>query len=242
MIVFVYGVQADFIAKYKMGDEVYTFYYKDDAHRKLRSEGDICKNGELYGIGKKFYSVSFSNGHLVVMNLGKLKSFMDMMGAQNEIESEDVQTIADEYDIKKTGEVKKIGDIKAYKWILTAKDGSGERITVYVTNDQNAKKVTNSMISMFGAFAPDMDANAMEIEKGYVVVIGDGMELFNLKKISLPASTYKLPSKHSRVVKLCRKRAQQNSSKQRNNAQAQTPPNISDEEIQKAADMFKALF
>jgi len=240
IMAFVYSVQADFIAQYKMGDDIYKFYYKDDNHTKLRSNGDICENGELYKIGKKIYSVSFANGELVVMNLSKLKSFMDLMGAQNEIDTQDIQTITDEYDITKTRQSKMIGNIKAYKWILRAKDGSADEITLYVTNNHDAVKVTKAMIEMFSAFSPDTDSSIIEIEKGYVVVVGDGMELLDLKASDVPSSTYKLPTKHSRIAKQCKKKVSQAFEKKEHNSVQPAPPTT--QEIQKSVDMFKALF
>ncbi len=257
IVLFFLSLQADYIVKYEMeGGEINTFYYKDDTHMKMALSSDICEGGELYKIKKKLYSVSYTDGQLYIMDLSKLVGLMNQAGIMSpEVDSEDVQSVADNYKIIKTSKSKKIGGVKAYKWILVDKE-TKEKYPMYVTKDKTAVKLTKAMYSMFSAMAQKGEEIDVEIEKGYVMVEGEGIKLLEIKKASLPASTYKLPNKRSPILKKCKKKiyhapkkhqaevelseeeTEEPSTPSSNGAQEELSP----DDIQKAADMLKSFF
>ena len=250
--------EADYLLQYKVDSEQMQFYYKDKTNVKLVPKENICEGGEIYRIGEKIYSVSYAHGKLVTVDLLKAKGFLDAFGV-TVTKSEDVAGIYDDYIIEKTSHSKTVAGIKAYKWILKDPQ-SKETRSIYVSNNQKLIEVTKAMSALFGKFSGD-SSDFFAIDKNYVVVESNDMKLLEFKKSTFVKSTFKLPNRHSKKLKMCQKAVQashiqereeepvlQHASGQKASKSESIHKNSSDsnpvskEDVQKAADLLKSFF
>ncbi len=202
-LVMVVILQADYLLEFQTADGTMKFFYKDDLHEKLLPQEDICE-GEIYKIKKKLYSVSYVSGRLVTVDLLKAKGFMGAMGiGMQTADPEDVAGVYDDYVITKTSKTKKIAGITAHKWILRDSQ-TNEKQVIYVASSKTLRKVVQGMSSLFSSFSGD-STNYFAIDGG-VVVETDDMKLIKFSKVNAPKSTYKIPNRKSKVLKMCAKR------------------------------------
>ena len=257
-------VQADYLLELQSNDGKMKFFYKDDLHEKLMLGEDICKSGEIYKIKKRLYSVSYAGGQLIIVDLLKAKNFMGAMGISvTTADPEDVAGIYDDYIITKTSKTKKVAGITAHKWILKDPE-TNEKEVIYVANSKPLQKVVKGMSLLFGTFSGDT-TDYFTIDGG-VVVETDDFKLTKFVETDVPRSTYKLPNKRSRVIKKCAKRAKEEEEKllKEYSTESQESPkqiqstthhkkssstqkssadkSITDEDVQKAAELLKSLF
>ena len=264
MIVSVFSVYGDYLLEYTGADGKSRIYYKDKEHIKLLPVEDVCQGGEIYKIKKKIYSVAYSGGYLVTVDLLKAKNFMGSMGISvTAADSEDVAGAYDDYTITKTSKTKRIAGIKAYKWILSDPQ-TKEKEVIWVSSDKRLLQVTQGASTLFSALSGD-NVNYFLID-GWVVVQGSDFTLSDFKETTFPKSTFKLPNKRSKTLKMCAKRSQEMELKDEDsyideqNSEIDTKPSktqdikqkvpnnentkddLSAEDIQKAADMLKSFF
>lgn len=237
------ALHADSVLKYNMGSEINTFYYSNDNHAKMVPQSDKEGSSEIYAINKKIYIVSYHDGILSIVDLNKTKSFMDSMGISFVQEAEEKHI--PEFKIHKTSKKERVAGINGEVWYLSDDDNK-EKTKVVVTNKKAVVQAVRKMFAMFEKISPDAAYNYYEIEKGYLLIKADEMELLEFSTKKIPKSTYKLPTaasykaKQKKHVATTQKAVPQTTNKKATNP---TPSSsLSDEDIDKAAKLFKSLF
>jgi len=185
-------LQADYVMKYQMDTEVQTFMYHNDKSSKMINVSEGEKR-EIYKVGEKTYIVSYEDGKKTVIDMDKMRKMSQSMGYDVSAYQEETQK--PQYKIKKTGKRVKVGGVGGEVWIISGEeDGEKYKVEMVVTKD---KKVVKSVRAMFNLFASmsgvSTESNYLEIQKGYVTIKADGMELKSFKEKKVSSSEYKLP-------------------------------------------------
>ncbi len=185
-------LQADYVMKYQMDTEAQTFMYHNDKSSKMInvSEGD---KREIYRIGKKIYVVSYDDGKKTVIDMDEMRKMSQAMGGDPSQYHEAIEK--PEYKIKKTGKRVKIAGIRGEVWVLSGEeDGEKYKTEVVVTKDKRVAKAVNAMFSTFSSMSGvSSESNYLEIQKGYVTIKAEGMELKSFKEKKVSSSEYQLP-------------------------------------------------
>ena len=185
-------LQADYVMKYQMDSEVQTFMYHNDKSSKMINVSEGEKK-EIYKVDKKTYIVSYENGKKIVIDMDEIRKMSQSMGYDASAYQEEIQKL--QYKIKKTGKRVKVGGVRGEVWIVSGEeDGEKYKVEIVVTKD---KKVVKSVRAMFNLFASmsgvSTESNYLEIQKGYVTIKADGMELKSFKEKKVSSSEYQLP-------------------------------------------------
>ncbi|MBU0720895.1 hypothetical protein KJ877_06090 [bacterium] len=181
------SLQADYVLQYNMDTDVSTFMYKDANHAKMITPPGEDGSTEIYSINKKTYIVSQHNGVLSIVDVDKAKSFIDSMGVSFVQEQQDEGA---GFSFKKTGKKQKVAGINGEIWIL---NDEGRETRIVVSNNKKLVQMTQKMFDMLSKMSGE-SKNMYEIEKGYVIIMGEGMILESFEEKKLPSSTYELPS------------------------------------------------
>ncbi len=196
-------LQADYISTYDMDGETQTFLYHDSAHSKLINKSD-GKSSSIYKIDKKTYILNKKNGKTEVMDMDEMKKLANAFGG-GEPQHKKSQKAMPKFKIDKTGKRVTVGGIKGEVWIVSGKeDGKPFKEKLVVTNDKRVVKAIRAQMNMFLQMSGgevDTSNNMFEIQKGYVTIKADGMELKSFKEKSLPKSVYQLP-KNAQIKKM----------------------------------------
>lgn len=186
-------VEADYIVKYKMDQDLQTYMYHSDRSSKLSMDGSDEKT-EVYKIGKKVYIVSYDGNQKTIMDMDEMKKMSQSFGSMDSSANSET-TIAPKYHITKTGKKVKIAGVNGEVWIVSGQE-DGEKFTqeMVVTNNKEVVKVVHSMLETFADISDSSeDQNMLEPQKGYVVIKADTMVLDSFTQEELASSVYQLP-------------------------------------------------
>lgn len=186
------SLQADYILKYQMDDEVQTYMYHSDTQSKLIN-GSGSEKQEIYKIGKKVYIVSYDGNKKTIVDVDEMKKMAQSFGVDASQYMEENK--APEFKIKKTGKRVTVGGVKGEVWILSGEeDGEKFKTEMVVSKDKKLARAVHSMFdtitSMSGA---QMEDNFLEPKKGYIAIKADGMVLKSFTQEKVSSSEYKLP-------------------------------------------------
>ena len=186
----VISLYADYTITYEMGCERTTFYYKDAKHAKITTQPDEEGNiNEIYLIDGVTYAIYYQDGQPQITNLSESFAMIQASGISLNQEAPEEKI---KPSIKKTAKKEKVGGINGEVWIL--KDSqSKEEIRVVVTKDKGVVDATNKMFNIFSGITVLNLQNPYQIDKGYVIIKAEGMELKSFSKKKLPRTLFVLP-------------------------------------------------
>lgn len=194
LVFFVSFAYADYVVKYKVGQETVSFYFKNANTSKMVTTTDDGKV-EIYHINNNSYIVSYFGDDVNIIDANMMKSSMSQMGFDTSSINQKPQT--SNIKIKKTRKKIWIGDVEGRKWIVTVnEDGRKYNTTVVVSNDKRVVRVMRAMFKAFSSMtqgASDYD-KYYELKKGFVTIKADGIELESFRKKFIPMSEYQLPN------------------------------------------------
>ncbi len=232
-------LQADNVVKYNMDGEIMEFMYKDSSTSKMITNSEDGKV-EIYHIKKNSYVVTYTQEGVTVVDVNEMKAKAKQMGFDPSAFMEKQEKA--QYTIKKTGKRVNVSGVRGEEWILQGKeDGKNYETKVVVSNDKSIVKIMRSMFTSISDMSGGMisDANLFEIEKGYVLIKADGMQLESFDNKSISSKEYTLP-KVTNTREAFNERNKINSSPQTINKEEN--PSISDEDIDAAVNMLKSFF
>lgn len=229
------SLHGDSVLKYDMNGEINTFLYADANHAKMITPPTESGSAEIYFLNQKTYLVTHHEGMTSIVDVDKTKSFVNSMGISFKQEREKEAEPA-HFSIKKTGKKQRVAGINGEIWILS--DGK-KQINIVVTNNKKVVDAVRQMFKMLSQMNMDTTQNFYEMDKGYVIIKAEGMELkeFTTKKISL--TEYQLPSSESNKRVGPTAKVQEPSEQEDSSSQTDS---ISDQDIDKAAKLFKSFF
>ena len=194
---------ADFTLEYKMESNMKQVVQYKDAKHVLITTGSAGEQGAQLIVGDKRY---------IVMNHGGKKKYMDMdvmmeqmkqmlAGMPQEAKQEEAKE-EEESDFKviKKGESKTVAGIKGEIWTVEYEDeGKKEHLNLVVTDDDKIVDAVYKYLAVMKQFTQmggeeeDGLSSLVNIEKGYVTIAFDGMELIKFDEADIPDSLFALP-------------------------------------------------
>lgn len=184
-------LQADYVMKYQIDGDEQIFMYHSESSSKLINSSEGEKN-EIYKIGKKTYLVSYEGTNKTVLDMDEMRKMSQSFGYDASQYKEEIQK--PQFKIKKTGKKMSVGGIKGEVWIVSGND-NGEKFTaeMVVSKDVKVVKTVRAMFGVFTSMSGDSaEDNFLEIQKGYVTIKADGMELKSFQDKKVPSSQYQL--------------------------------------------------
>ena len=194
---------ADFTLEYQMNGKMkQVVQYKDAKHVKIMTDGEEGMSGGQLIVGDKRYMVMIQGGKTKYMDMDvmmeQMKKMSKMFGADIEEEMKAVK--APEFKVIKKGEKKKVAGVDAQVWTVEVEEeGKKERMDVLVTDDDklvdaihNYSNVMKQFTQM-GGEEDDALSSLFNIEKGYVVVGFEGMNLIKYDDADIPDTVFVLP-------------------------------------------------
>ena len=183
-------LNADYLLEYKMDNEIQKFMYHDASLSKLVTASD--DGSTVYKIGKKSYIVTGKGKNKTVVDVDEMRAMANSFGYDP---SEYNPKESFHPHIKKTSKRVTIAGVKGYVWRVQLEDGDKFE-EIVVTNDKRVVNTMRAMTNMFASMSGiDTGENDMfEIEKGYIVIKADGVELHAFKEKHIDSSEYALPT------------------------------------------------
>jgi len=191
-------LQADYIVKYSIEGEVMEFMYKNSTTSKMISNSEGTKV-EIYHIKKNAYLVSHDEDGVNIVDVNEMKAKANALGFNPATYVQ--KSEKPKFTIKKTGKRVKVGGIEGEEWIVKDRDdGQDYEAKIVVTSDTNVVKIMRAMFSSISDMSGGiiLDENPFELEKGYVVIKADGMQLESFYSKNLSNSVYELPKPTNR--------------------------------------------
>jgi len=194
---------ADFTLEYKMeGNMKQVVQYKDAQH-VLISTGSAGEQGAQLIVGDKRYMVMNQGGKKKYMDMDVMMAQMKQMfaGMPAEAEQEEAKEEDSEFKVIKKGKSKTVAGIKGQVWTVQyEEEGKKENLDLVVTDDDKVVDAVQKYLAVMKQFT-QMDGEGddglsalMNIEKGYVTIAFDGMELVKFDDAEIPDSVYALPA------------------------------------------------
>jgi len=185
-------LQADYVLKYQMDTEEQTFMYHSDKSSKMINKGDGEKR-EIYRIGKKIYAVSYDNGRKKVIDMDEMRKMSQSMGYDASQYQEEIQK--PKLKVKKTGKRVTVGGVRGEVWIVSGvEDGKKFKEELIVTKDRRVVKTARAMFDLFMSMSGvETESNFLEIQKGYITIKAEGMELKSFSEKKVASSEYQIP-------------------------------------------------
>ncbi len=185
-------LQADYILKYQMQNDMQTFLYHSPSSSKMITTSDGQKSS-IYRIDKKTYIVSDDDGEKSIVDVDKMREMSKSMGFDPAQYVQEMEK--PEYTIKKTGKKVKVGGIAGEVWIVSGTyDGEKYKEEIVVTKNKKVVKIVRAMFNVFSSMSgAQIEENFYELQKGYVTIKADGLQLKSFSEKSIPSSEYKLP-------------------------------------------------
>lgn len=193
ILLLVASLQADYVMQYQMDGQTQTFMYHSDNSSKMINSSDGHAS-EIYKIGEKTYIVSVENGKKKVIDTAEMRAMTESIGldvsAYAKKQVEDIK-----YKINKTSKRVKVAGIRGEVWIVSGEqNGKKFKEEVVVTKDKEVAKVVRSMFKTFTSMSGvEIEDNFLEIQKGYVAIKADGMELKSFEEKQIASDEYQLP-------------------------------------------------
>jgi len=185
-------LSGDYLLEYKMDDGIQRFMYHNASKAKLLTLDD--DSTAIYKIGKKTYIVTGKGKNKKIVDMDEMRAMAKAFGYDPSTYNQEEKFTP---KIKKSSKRVTVGGIKGYEWTITGNyDGKTYKEKIIVTNDKRVVKSVRAMKNLFTAMSGvNADNNDLfEIEKGYVVIKADGIELKSFKEKSISASEYTLPT------------------------------------------------
>ena len=232
-------LNADYVLEYKMDDETQTFMYKNDSALKMIT----TDSSAMYKIGDKTYLV---RGKTVV-DMADMRKIADSFGYDSSVYQEEVSSLKPQ--IKKSSKRVNIAGIKGEEWIVSGtEDGEHFEEKVIVTKDKRVVTAVRAMTNMFSSMT-DGSADTFELEKGYVLIQSDGMELKSFKEMKIDKSEYKLPKGYKKqdiptrdsINAVVEKATNDYKARESQREEPKTQKE-KDEEVDKAVNLLKSFF
>ena len=193
---------ADFTLEYKMeGNMKQVVQYKDAQHVMI-STGSAGEQGSQLIVGEKRYMVMNQGGKKKYMDMDVMMEQMKQMfaGMPAEPEKEEKEEDSD-FKIIKKGKSKTVAGIKGQVWTVEyEEEGKKEQLDLVVTDDDKVVDAVQKYLAVMKQFTQgsgeedDGLSALMNIEKGYVTIAFDGMELVKFNDADIPDSVYALPA------------------------------------------------
>lgn len=194
---------ADFTLEYKMeGNMKQVVQYKDAQHVMITT-GESNKKAAQLIVGDKRYIVMKNGGKTKYMDMDVMMEQMKQMlaGMPQETEHEEAKE-GEESDFKviKKGKSKTVAGIKGEIWTVEYEDeGKKEHLDLVVTDDDKIVDAVHKYLAVMKQFTKmggeedDGLSALINIEKGYVTIAFDGMELIKFDEADIPDSLFALP-------------------------------------------------
>ncbi len=194
---------ADFTLEYKMeGNMKQVVQYKDAKH-VLITTGSAGEQGAQLIVGDKRYIVMNHGGKKKYMDMDVMMEQMKQMLAVMPQETEKEEAKKDkesDFKIVKKGKSKTIAGIKGQVWTVEVEEkGKKEHLDLVVTDDDKIVDAVHKYLAVMKQFMQmggeedDGLSALMNIEKGYVTIAFDGMELIKFDEADIPDSLFALP-------------------------------------------------
>jgi len=194
---------ADFTLEYKMDDNMNQLVqYKDEQHVMITTGGEGEQTSQLL-LGDKRYMVMKQGSKTKYMDMDVMMEQMKQMSAKyggmpGEVEEEESQV--PDFKIVKKGESKTVAGIKGQVWTVEyEEEGKKEQLDLVVTDDDKVVDAVHKYMNVMTKFSEgstDEDglSSLMNIEKGYVTIAFEGMELLKFDDADISDSVYALPA------------------------------------------------
>jgi len=195
---------ADFTLEYKMeGNMKQVVQYKDAQHVMITT-GGAGESGAQLIVGDKQYIVMKHGDKTKYMDMDVMMEQMKQMLAGMPQETEKEETKEDkesDFKIVKKGKSKTIASIKGQVWTAEVEEeGKKERLDLVVTDDDKVVDAIHKYLAVMKQFTQmggeeeDGLSSLVNIEKGYVTIAFDGMELIKFDETDIPDSLFALPT------------------------------------------------
>ncbi len=195
---------ADFTLEYKMDDNINQLVqYKDAQHVMITTGGAGEQSSQLL-LGDKRYMVMKQGGKTNYMDMDVMLEQMKQMSAKYGGMSEEVleeKSQEPDFKIVKKGENKTVAGIKGQVWTVEyEEEGTKEQLDLVVTDDKKVVDAVHKYMNVMrqfteGSVEEDDGLSAlMNIEKGYVTIAFEGMELVKFDDADISDSVYTLPT------------------------------------------------
>ncbi|KAB7890080.1 hypothetical protein [Poseidonibacter ostreae] len=174
--------------------------YKDAQHVLITTDSEGEQSSQLL-LGDKRYIVMKQGGKSKYMDMDVMMEQMKQMSAKyggmpEEVFEEESQV--PDFKIVKKGESKTVAGIKGQVWTLEYEE-EGKQLDLLVTDDDKVVDAVHKYMNVMTQFtqgSADEDglSSIMNIEKGYVTIAFEGMELVKFDDAEISDSVYALPA------------------------------------------------
>jgi hypothetical protein len=194
---------ADFTLEYKMDDNINQLVQYKDAQHVMITTGNAGEQASQLLLGDKRYMVMKQDGKTKYIDMDVMMEQMKQMSAKyagmlGEVEKEESQE--SNFKIVKKGESKTVAGIKGQVWTVEhEEEGQKEQLNLVVTDDVKVVDAVHKYMNVMTQFTEgsgeeDGLSSLMNIEKGYVTIAFEGMELVKFDDADISDSVYALPA------------------------------------------------
>ena len=193
---------ADFTLEYKMDDNMNQLVqYKDAQHVLITTDSEGEQSSQLL-LGDKRYMVMKQGSKTKYMDMDVMIEQMKQMSAKYgdiQVEVEEEESQVPDFKIVKKGKSKTVAGINGQVWTVEyEEEGKKEQLDLVVTDDDKVVDAVHKYMNVMTKFSEgsaDEDglSSLMSIEKGYVTIAFEGMELLKFDDAEIFDSVYALP-------------------------------------------------
>jgi len=193
---------ADFTLEYKMEDNTKQMVQYKDAQHVLISTGDSKEQNAQLILGNKRYMVINQNGKKRYMDMDVMMNQMKQLSSAfgGKPQEESANHNSPKFKIIKKGKHKTVAGIKGQVWTIEHnEDGKKEHLDIVVTDNKKVVDAVHKYIEAMNQFTQmggeknDGLSSILAIEKGYVTIGLEGMELVKFDTSNIDSSLYVLP-------------------------------------------------